>query len=268
MEDFYVVLPSNVHWPSGPPNKTGDYKTPLPKPLELSQDSWQVALTEISFPQSWTNGVPSIYFDFTPYYTNLPKLSRQDGEIKSVSKRVSAEILPAPQGEYYKNIGTVIRRLNDRRKGDKFKGQFKYRNHRAIIMLHSGESIELNKLTQELLGFEKNVYKHNGQSSRMQTFIGGRQPDIRLNMYNLFVYCNLVQETLVGDVLVPLLRTIAIKEENDGKYISIAFQHLRYCKLASSFFQHIHVQITTDSGKPVEFNNGKIIATLHFRQVK
>ena len=65
MDDFYMVLPSNVHWSAEPPNTTGNYKTPLPKPLELEQDRWQVALTEISYPQSWSKEIPAKLFDFT-----------------------------------------------------------------------------------------------------------------------------------------------------------------------------------------------------------
>ena len=59
MDDFYIVFPSNVHWSAEPPNTTGTYKTPLPKPLELEQDRWQVALTEISYPQSWSKKIPA-----------------------------------------------------------------------------------------------------------------------------------------------------------------------------------------------------------------
>ena len=71
MDDFYMVLPSNVHWSAEPPNTTGNYKTPLPKPLELDQDCWQVALTEISYPQSWSKEIHAEFFDITPYYKTL-----------------------------------------------------------------------------------------------------------------------------------------------------------------------------------------------------
>ena len=265
MDDFYMVLPSNVHWSAEPPNTTGNYKTPLPKPLELEQDRWQVALTEISYPQSWSKEIPAKLFDFTPYYKTL--VPNGMGHITKKTLEVATKPVQS-DAQHFKNIHDVIRGLNERIPKNEFRGMFKVKGRRVCILLFRDESIRLNKLTRSILGFQKELYIHDVANLRkLKPFLAEQDPDFNLPTHNMFIYCNLVQETLVGDVLVPLLRSIAIKKENDGKYTSVSFQHPRYCKLASTFFQHIHIYIANDIGEVVRFLHGKIVATLHFKTI-
>ena len=51
-----------------------------------------------------------------------------------------------------------------------------------------------------------------------------QKPDFRITGYNLFLFCNLVTETFVGDRLVKLLRTVSVNPEENGKYISRTFK--------------------------------------------
>ena len=90
--------------------------------------------------------------------------------------------------------------------------------------------------------------------------------DLRLNCYNIYVYSNLVRQTLVGDVQVPLLRTVPIDKENDGKYIGLSFDRLRFRPLSSNFFEYIDIKLTDDLGEDLEFKSGKVIVTLYIRQ--
>lgn len=254
MEDFYVVLPSNVHWSAGPPNTTANYKTPLPKPLELQQNKWKVALTEINFPQFWNRTLPATLFDF---------------DIKQ-EESAGAEILrPIPKNVEYASLRDIINGLNGRIKTRSFQNLFKIKMERVVLVLQKNQAIFMNKMTKTVLGFENNLYQHDiKKGKKPQSFRAEKKIDLLTPTSNMFIYCNLVQESLVGDVLVPLLRTIPIKKEDDEKYVSVSFQHLIYCKLASTFFQHIHIQIADDTGHDIKFKRGKIIATLHFKRIK
>ena len=143
---------------------------------------------------------------------------------------------------------------------------FKVKGHIVCILLFRDESIRHNKLTRSILGFQKELYIHDVVNLRkLKPFLAEQDPDFNLPTHNMFIYYNLVQETLVGDVHVSLLRRMAIKKENDGKYTSVSFQHPRYCKLASTFFQHIHIYFVNDIGEVDRFLHGKIVATLHCR---
>ena len=55
MEDFYIVIPSNVKNRSGTKNMTSSFTSYLPKPLTLDKHSWRMALVQIAYPYSWQN---------------------------------------------------------------------------------------------------------------------------------------------------------------------------------------------------------------------
>ena len=60
--DQYIVLPSNVeHLKGDKENNPNHFKTPLSRPLELERGKWEVALSEINYPQSWLKSIYSTY---------------------------------------------------------------------------------------------------------------------------------------------------------------------------------------------------------------
>ena len=52
-EQFYLVLPSNSSLNIFQDNKTSSYKVQLPHPSELDITKWEVALSEIQFPNNF-----------------------------------------------------------------------------------------------------------------------------------------------------------------------------------------------------------------------
>ncbi len=53
MGDFYITLPSNASASLFPGNKISNFTTKLPRPIDLDERKWEVALVSISFPHSW-----------------------------------------------------------------------------------------------------------------------------------------------------------------------------------------------------------------------
>ena len=92
--------------------------------------------------------------------------------------------------------------------------------------------------------------------------------------YNhLFIYSDIVEYSIVGDTLAPILRVVPFKssnsdENNDSQHINHEIMNLHYVPVSKSEFDTIHINITGDSGYPVHFVIGKTIAKLHFRQVR
>lgn len=125
------------------------------------------------------------------------------------------------------------------------------------------------KMHDELKFLYKLFRKQRGKKylpAKSYTVRANFQPDIRFTTYNLFVYSNLVSETLVGNVFVKILRTIPIDKNNDGKYIGMSFDRLRFRPLSSNFFKFIDVQLTNDMGETLNFKSGKSIVTLYVRR--
>lgn len=92
--------------------------------------------------------------------------------------------------------------------------------------------------------------------------------DITISNYNIFVYSNLVRETLVGDQEVRLLRTVPLDESNNSKTVCNSFTKLRYHPITASVFEHVDIQLTDDTGQQLKFKRGKVIVTLHIRYRK
>lgn len=190
----------------------------------------------------------------------------------------------------------VIKYLNSI-KPREFDGRFTYstyekdnKERRVIVYLREGEMIYLAPTLRTLLGFSNGYitsvgYNHKiiltnpqsqidplepkqdkNPSDMIFKVVAPKKPDFQDSKYNLYIYCNLVDESIVGDTQVPLLRTVAVSNKNQNKYISEHFQDLRYMPLSNSFYQYIEIKITDDYGELIDFQSGKVIVTLHLRQ--
>lgn len=91
-------------------------------------------------------------------------------------------------------------------------------------------------------------------------------PDLRMGCYSIFIYSNLVRETLVGHMFAKILRTIPVRKESDGKTIGISFHPIRYRPLASNFFEYVDIKLCDDMGNKLEFRSGKVIVTIRIRR--
>ena len=106
--------------------------------------------------------------------------------------------------------------------------------------------------------------------------VAERKSDLHVHLSSLFIYCDLVKPTLVGNTFVPLLRAVPIEEQPDRvydtkkyhRYLSKLFDRIRYRPLSSKFFQEISFQICDDVGELVDFQWGKVVCTLHFKKRK
>ena len=323
--EHYLVLPSNVRTlPGQTQNKTSHYRTALFKPLELKAggDMYEVGLTDINFPHSWSDKIPAKRCEYEVAVADLKRPRKR--------AKVFNACLPAGRNvENYYSLENLISSLNDRRP-QTFKGSFKIvpPDGKVAIDLAEGEGIGLTEFLADLMGFEKMKYYHvDGvlrqptHSARVGTTVtetrtdktttiidktvittttaaaaaaatgddtkregsasveappsgarfrvtAGRLPDLHAAMYNLYVYCNLVQESLVGDRMVKLLRTVPVQPQDRGKYKFETFQRVHYLPLSSSFFQYIEIMIADDTGEAVRFEWGKVIVTLHLRPRK
>ena len=54
LDSFYITLPSNIHAPEYPHNKTSNYITPLPYAIELPGE-WECGIVELNYCHSWYN---------------------------------------------------------------------------------------------------------------------------------------------------------------------------------------------------------------------
>ena len=98
-------------------------------------------------------------------------------------------------------------------------------------------------------------------------YTGDRVVDLQRGFYSLFVYCDIVEDVVVGDVKAPLLRTVNI-DGKDDEMVSRIYQTVQYVSVQRRQFDAIEIDIRDDTGRRVPFQRGKVIVTLHFRMRK
>ena len=95
---------------------------------------------------------------------------------------------------------------------------------------------------------------------------------IRANsvLNQMYIYSSIVDPIYVGNVRVPLLRSIWMNSAyKPGEVVHIKLDYPIYLPVASRSFNQIEINIRDDSGSPVGFSLGsKTSLTLHFRQEK
>lgn len=266
--DFYMVLPSNVPTMSDEQNKTSNYRMHLPKPLELNKHEWEVALVQINYPHSWCNvsGETALieyrtwkwrqFLNYDQYFVNIKQ-------------------------KYYKKIDHLITQINNKRPSHINSYFEKNSNDKVQLVLSPAESIILHPTLSEMLGFRQYIFENQTPNASSIPFVGNNdeynednklsfvaalKTDLRASLYNIFIYCNIVESTLVGNTYVPLLQAIAV-DDIPGTYITKEFENPHYLKLQTGFIPNIEIRLCDDIGENMKFEWGKVIVKLHFRQI-
>jgi hypothetical protein len=262
-----MVLPSNVPINSDEVNKTSCYKTYLPTPLDLQTDDWEVGLVQINYPHSWLN------------------INDEVGNIKvhkslNIRRTKYTQTLQIPP-KFYTDITELINIIQDLlTKTKRVKSTiFKILNNKILLKIYPGESIHFHPNLAAMLGLKEckfenkteEIYPIDNDSNDIQntrnTLVkqSDQMSDLRIAQYNLFVYCDLIKLTLVGNVYVPLLHSIAI-DDNPGKYIHKEFLNPHYIPLQNGSISNIQIRLCDDMGENVRFEWGKVIIKIHFRR--
>ena len=83
----------------------------------------------------------------------------------------------------------------------------------------------------------------------------------------MYIYSDIVSETVVGNRFVPLLQTVPIKTGAVGDLVHQEFLHPQYMPLQSGSLSSIHVQLCDESGNLIQFTKGHVIVKLHFKRI-
>jgi len=103
------------------------------------------------------------------------------------------------------------------------------------------------------------------ESNEIDSYTAENVCDLNRGFFSLFVYCDVVEPVVVGDVLVPLLRTVNITAK-EGIMVSRIFETVQYVPVHRKQFDTIEIHIRDDTGRRIPFQRGKVIVTLHFRR--
>lgn len=278
-DNFYMVLPSNTSSYSDTPNFISRYTIHLPKTLELDKQHWEVALVQINFPISWyiISG-KKYYVDF------FPRALYMNSNVEKRRRRV-------PRGNY-RDMRELVDTLNDV-KGDEVESYFKVtQTNKVSLVVAPYEHVALSPALAKVLGFtygdkplaidsppymdatEDFLFSHNNSEWMIsfkleeeipRTFVASTHSNLDGHVFNVYVYCNIVEPTLVGDTYVPLIDTIGVGDLQ-ARYVSLKYETPHYLPLLTGNIQNIEIMLCDDTGEQIRFRWGRVIVKLHFRR--
>jgi len=238
MSHFYLTLPSNSSMKCYEGNTAAKYTTKIPSTIDLSGD-WEVALSEIIYPTKMVhvvNGEECIIGIYMrgEYMTTvyLPEEEYDD---------------PAILMEHFLDIKDNYCKIVYDEKT----------NEIEMNCNHPYASMEFSETFARVLGFKRTSFEQ-GKVYRGKLNMG-------VDPSTMYVYCDLIEHVIVGDVRAPLLRTFGMgKSSND--VVHRTFPNMVYVPIQKKQFDTIEVNIMTDTGEPMPFAPGKSTVLLHFRR--
>lgn len=222
-----VVLPSNSSMQKYfPDNTLSSYSVKLANALDFSVGKWEGALTEIQFFKSWHNVTEAVVSLIV------------DGETSDI--KIPNSYYSSP----FELVNTINQSIDDEWKLNKnYDVKLEYAEHSKQIRFTAayyngpGLRFEFNDSLKKLFGFTSGrVVTGNNEHSE---FEGGE--NVRLeHLYDLMVYSNIVQSSIIGDIESPLLRVVSIEPGHWTKQCTI-YQNPQYLPLSKTKFQNISI---------------------------
>jgi len=229
-----------------PTNKQSSFKVQLPRTMYLN-NTYEVGLAEIHYPTSWRTMAQKESFSFI---------------IFKQPAYIPIEI-SIPQGYYqtmFEFVKVINRALSDYLEGteDKIKLADVVATQKITIYTTEGMYIKFADELCDVLGVERGQYLGNIDQSPYRY-------DITRGFHSLFVYCNICEPQVVGNIFAPLLRTVGISGKR-GEHIMKTYGEPHYIQVSTKQIDSIEINIKDDTGEFVPFMFGKVICKLHFRQ--
>lgn len=127
---------------------------------------------------------------------------------------------------------------------------------------------QLGLINDTIFPYSTQKVYHNLQTQLLRRLVTAESmPDLRAGQYSLFVYCDVIQPQIIGNVVAPIIRVVSIS----GSYGDSVDQHYdnpHYVPVLKKEFETIEINIKDDVGKDVAFDHGKVFIKLHFRKPK
>lgn len=270
MEQFTITLPSNDT--STEDNTIASYEVRLPRDIRL-EGRWFVGVQGISYSKSWFN-------------------LNEDCIIRIIRADFLETISPTVvKAGYYPDEQTIVRKINEALRDMNIVHQklpevkFDLITRRASI--ESGFDgthqlyLDLSAEIKSMLGLNYNyktieyVSEEPGNETEIEIKeirIKGevdsfRHYDLQAGIRSIFLYSNIVSNSIVGSSYTSLLKVVPIPAEKKfGDQVDIDFNIIEYQPVNTTILQNISIQLNDDSGKVIPFKFGRTIVKLHFKK--
>ncbi|GBM42061.1 hypothetical protein AVEN_3242-1 [Araneus ventricosus] len=111
---------------------------------------------------------------------------------------------------------------------------------------------------KDLLGFSQQTFVHGYYKSEYVL-------ELRAGITKVYVYCDIVSPSLVGDSSASILKIIPVANEHSEQIVK-NFSVPLYFRVKKQFFDVMEIEMRTSSGTPIKFIAGKRNFLLSFRK--
>jgi hypothetical protein len=280
MTHFYLTLPSNSSMEFFPDNTLTEFTTKLSSTIELTNE-WEVGLAEIMFPRNWYT-IPKEGFLIDVDHRGcdirwLHELDTRHNAGEDVTTVVDTyNVKIKVKGGYYNSMDEFTDELNHAASLAFMNIDvahtppvFRYVDitRRIHVTVQPGTRIEFPPMLESILGLTFDQNPMCNKTSEKITIKGEHSCDLQTGIHALYIYCDLLQFTHVGDIKAPLLRVVDSGEEA-GDVVTRYYEKPRYVPVQKKSFDTIEIVIRDDLGERILFEKGKVLLTLHFRRAR
>ena len=271
-QHFYITLPSKSSSEDFPENTNNYYKTRL-KHGVLLDGQYEASLASITYPVTYHNVVEGrntfvVKFLSAIYVLRIPHglYSKVDDVIYKVNYALEEFGVDHPSLYLHRHITFALSPES---------GCIRVRILNQVTMRTSVE-FPPHSVVGELLGFGDKIegkLSSEEESNELAQTAGAPKysyfhscPTQVKTIRQIYVYCNLVEYSLVGTQSAQLIRTIAT-EGNFGDVVEKSFSDRQYVPVRLSEFDTVAIWLADDAGKPIEFTAGHVLVQLHLKKV-
>ena len=242
-DHLYLTLPSDSSVKYYPNNTIARFVTKLPETIRL-HGHYEMALAEIIYPHTWYN----LNNDDERYWVSF--------NYPNVTKKV-----PIPSGYY--DDGHALLDVLDMEHMQEFGVRFSYNRTSSRFNLTvrppGQQTFEMSKDLQTYMGLEIRGCDKSYSIRANTDFDANRG----LNL--MYVYCDVASHSIVGDTKTPLLRVCNITGKHRD-FVRHTYNQPHYVPVGRHEFDTIEIAIYNELGKPMPFQYGKSVVTIHFRR--
>jgi hypothetical protein len=159
--------------------------------------------------------------------------------------------------------GTLEHRL------DRIKSFLVYNEERKTFgfVLKSLENITISSaVLREMMGFKKGVLGAVNRKKGEKIVELPRPANLDMYLEKLYVYTNIVQESLIGDMLARVIRIVHADESPERNDIYRLYNPPQYFPVVSRVIHHLDIRITDSLGEDIVTQSGDVLVVLHFKR--
>ena len=240
--EFYITIPN---WGSDnyfQDNTISDFRVQLPQPVDL-RGVWSVGLSQIQYCKTWYN-------------------VEQDNFIYITWEGKTSKVSPTPG--YYTTAEQLVNKINEDIKEqtniDQVRFTFSPLNGKCTIEITPGVTVYMSSILRGILGIKKSV------TEKSET--GERLVNLNLHTEAIYIYCDLIEDQIVGEEKWKLIRFLNVENKNFGESITRSYDDPQYISLAKKYFETIHIRVCNQNKETIDFLKGICIVQLHFKLSK